>query len=31
MNDSVQMNQVYLIFNRPKFLVDGSVWEYKMQ
>ena len=25
MNDSVQVNQVYLIFNRPQFLVDSSV------
>ena len=24
MNDSVQVNQVYLIFNRPQFLVDSS-------
>ena len=24
MNDSVQVNQVYLIFNRPLFLVDIS-------
>lgn len=25
MNDSVIVNQVYLIFNRPLFLVDSSV------
>ena len=24
MNDSVLVNQVYLIFNRPQFLVDSS-------
>ena len=24
MNDSVQVNQAYLIFNRPQFLVDSS-------
>ena len=24
MNDSAQVNQVYLIFNRPQFLVDSS-------
>ena len=31
MNDSVLVNQVYLIFNRPQFLVDSSVWESKMK
>ncbi len=25
MNDSDQVNQVYLIFNRPQFLVGSSV------
>ena len=24
MNDSAQVNQVYLIFNSPQFLVDSS-------
>ena len=24
MNDSVLVNQVYLIFNRPQFLVDSN-------
>ena len=28
MNDSAQVNQVYLIFNRPQFLVDSSdLWK----
>jgi hypothetical protein len=29
MNDSVIVNQVYLIFNRPLFLVDSSaiIWQ----
>ena len=29
MNDSVQVNQVYLIFNRPQFLVDSSESAFK--
>ena len=28
MNDSAQVNQVYLIFNRPQFLVDSSDLKY---
>ena len=28
MNDSAQVNQVYLIFNRPQFLVDSSDTKY---
>ena len=30
MNDSVLVNQVYLIFNRPQFLVDSSVIPIRM-
>ena len=29
MNDSAQVNQVYLIFNRPQFLVDSSDSKYE--
>ena len=31
MNDSAQVNQVYLIFNRPQFLVDSSDLKYKFK
>ena len=31
MNDSVLVNQVYLIFNRPQFLVDSSDTTYIFQ
>ena len=31
MNDSVQVNQVYLIFNRPQFLVDSSEYLYTFE
>ncbi len=30
MNDSAQVNQVYLIFNRPQFLVDSSDGNYRI-
>ena len=30
MNDSVLVNQVYLIFNRPQFLVDSSDIKYQI-
>jgi hypothetical protein len=31
MNDPVLVNQVYLIFNRPPFLVDSSDFEIKLK